>query len=1780
MRIKQLVSLISSLALCSALFFAIPIPAYATTSVKLSADQQWIDGLNSNMEYITETAYLLNSASSAHHRSWTSLTGGTRTDGSKYGGFALVAGHKLQVASAWYGEDVYFRTKGSTGKGTAVAIPEYSQLDAQYKRTIKVLNAYPPDTTQSFYAHYLTAVSDANGYLLDTPEPIHLSISKVSIVSFNQVPDSYLKDAEGNYIYDLVAIGANTNDEPDISGAAAWALQEYIKEGYGFLIGHDTIYSYGGVHPDAHYLPDKTDTRTPMYVANTKIDGHWNMNWLMGVNKPYDHASPYESNSLILSSGDYHDKSALYGDAYETSTLRVTAQVSGNPDTEVDARTPTNYPYDMKSNGEALHQGRTFQSGATHTNLQLAYGKIWIDFASNTLNGKELTNRNDGLVGKNNFYLTTNGNFGMSQIGHTQDNLFGARIDECRILANTILYLSQREPCEICRSKQNGSTQVHAVTRISSAEQLSKIGHPQYRATYPLDGCYLLTEDITLPADWQPIADFSGHFHADNHLITGAASVFAKDGIATENQDGWNLGTAPEHGNPKISNSAHKTTGVARISGYLNQLFGTDSRTDYSRYTIVVQGSDGNTYSSTSNREGKYLISNLPVTSERMTAQLYDQNDKLVTEYGGIYAKVAENAWNNNQTMPLRLEVERARAIPDQTVYEGMDVLFVGGLNGSVMPDKMTWMYRGGFTSSWQPLKSNYLFEYEISKAELITGETPYIESSLKILDAKTQIDDFQFKIVFELNGAIYDTADIQTEGHAGRLFVKERPYVLGAVADATVWQGEQTSFVASLEYYQHLDDALTVRWQYRGNASATWESVEGSKIVTGASIDNLVQTTNAPDMGYLNQSVLHLTNVPTDIQGYQFRAVFEHEKRDRTFASDEVNTTGKQGQITVRIKTVDCIEHPQNIATTTSGNVVSGSYQYTASFEWKAPNPSAQISWEYKPNSNASYTAMSNYPYSDSISVSPAKQIGIDSYLITTTLTLTNPPIEIDKGDNHFYFRASFDNGIKAYSGSADFSLNYRIDIKPSEPIVRFSADGKQKIYSYPNLTVFAPEGVRMMRVGFESNSLFAQNSIAALTSLGGVTAVESNKGYLYNSTTPLSATVLQNYLRKMEFTVGSSQDANVEWQISSERMAGNYDVHSGKYYEFIPASGFTWTQSYEDAKTKYNDVLQVQGQLATIKTQAQQDFVHALVGNRTAWIGATNDRNYNGGSSHYLWVDKTGFPYNNFNTIESGTRYARMLPNGKWEAATNTNKAYLTFTNLISMRTNATLWHGYSETDYVPFVQGHQYYIYYHADRGNGWLNNGAVYYNYSSPFNYGIMAHMYHHTPWGWKTSLGVPSGYKNHPMYHTWLYSKGQEFKTFDKASGTYPVTMSATFGTQGSESGWGDWELINYGAMLIDLTAAFGSNEALNASNITGKWLSDNIGVFQGSKSLESTSNQSNADGYVVEYIINDNAPSHTAKSAKATDILAGVRVGEIPPAIIQSSEYRANTDVLFSVEVTALADINPEHTASATFTVTSQDGRVQAFTYTDICLPAGKSQRAYVQYSIPDVVGALKVTVQTSSNIFSNIAEIHGNVTRVSENTPPNPVYVDHAPVFTASAPPTYPNSVQHVWVTYTARKSGAIWQYTEHENRASLNSFLQIQPDAQVPTNAHDTIKSGYGINETVTAIFQSDGTILPPQTVVAYYPEFRYAGYWRLLEPTATPVNQVVFSLKKNAYSQTDARVHFLPLWYPDSRYIAYATVRDAWTPVGELQQAVTDDIEVNQTVFDDWYIGAMPS
>ena len=645
---------------------------------KLSADQQWITGLNGSYEYITKDTYdrvnkWLKEGKISQvqaDRYWTGLLPygyigmrqtnvldengfpiGDENNLRLYHGFDLTDG-MLEVNSEWYGKTVYFRVDvngkenwGSTG--TAIKVPAYTELSTdsdgnyiegasgtKYKKAITVLNPFVLDTGSKYkeFTEKQDIATGANhpngkGWILDgntaNTTDNHITVYAVNCESFNRDPQQYMVDAEGNYRVDSVAWGVCTGEEPDISGKAYWVLKDYIADGYGFMAGHDTMYAYAGAYYDAFgvdleestidpndgttwyydinswmpgttatsYNRDSSNTITGIAGKSETRGGHFYMNQLMGSNKGNvfsDTVKPSDAPSYILSLGGSHGplgKFTMYG----TEELKVlqTGYTHEQALANAKYRTPTNYPFVFSTN-------EIFAAADTHTNQQVAFGPIWVNYHGT--NGQIKWGNQadsvgvevDGQKGTNNFYLSGVGNFLMNQVGHLPENKL--TIGEAKLFMNSLFYISQRKQCEVCAANQSGQETVHFVHRVSSVNAQQVLEALQSGGTYwyPIDDCYILTEDISLPEGWQPIEKFNGHWDSDVYKVnlnSRETPLFKND--RADGKSGWNLGTDQNKGVEYVFDAdMNRTTGIARVVGDLNDLFGT--ATSYAGYTVKI----------------------------------------------------------------------------------------------------------------------------------------------------------------------------------------------------------------------------------------------------------------------------------------------------------------------------------------------------------------------------------------------------------------------------------------------------------------------------------------------------------------------------------------------------------------------------------------------------------------------------------------------------------------------------------------------------------------------------------------------------------------------------------------------------------------------------------------------------------------------------------------------------------------------------------------------------------------------------------------------------------------------------------------------------------------------------------------------------------------------------------------------------------------------------------------------------------------------------------------
>ena len=336
----------------------------------------------------------------------------------------------------------------------------------------------------------------------------------------------------------------------------------------------------------------------------------------------------------------------------------------------------------------------------------------------------------------------------------------------------------------------------------------------------------------------------------------------------------------------------------------------------------------------------------------------------------------------------------------------------------------------------------------------------------------------------------------------------------------------------------------------------------------------------------------------------------------------------------------------------------------------------------------------------------------------------------------------------------------------------------------------------------------------------------------------------------------------------------------------------------------------------------------------------------------------------------------------------------------------------------------------------------------------------------------------------------------------------------------------------------------------------------------------------------------------TTKSASNADIksslgLGIVRFTEQPEPPIVSAydyEYRVNTEVITAVMISG-GQSDPDRPTHVSFII---DGRT--YNVGNVYYPSGDSQLAWVKWTTPDTEQDMVIDVIVNGPGSTTKSIINVKIIDLDKNPPPNPVADDRNDSFSHSSVPNREEKTNANWSIWspwwraywvwhsTGEDSGywcdhGWWEFDLDQYTARLSSDMKITNDSKNPTASGSVFKSGYGINQTVTANVSSNqsSAVTYAQNAVSYFPEFRYETYWRLLECVSGGSN-ARFEFKNNSYSTYKNRTHFTPIWMPDGAYIVNTWLIDAWTPDGMLSMNLTDTLTIKGNLWQDWHIAPL--
>lgn len=302
--------------------------------------------------------------------------------------------------------------------------------------------------------------------------------------------------------------------------------------------------------------------------------------------------------------------------------------------------------------------------------------------------------------------------------------------------------------------------------------------------------------------------------------------------------------------------------------------------------------------------------------------------------------------------------------------------------------------------------------------------------------------------------------------------------------------------------------------------------------------------------------------------------------------------------------------------------------------------------------------------------------------------------------------------------------------------------------------------------------------------------------------------------------------------------------------------------------------------------------------------------------------------------------------------------------------------------------------------------------------------------------------------------------------------------------------------------------------------------------------------------------------------------------------IVPNADYREGTWVVssFWVKNSYRDNYIPTDKITANFRVRKPNGEVAAIDTKPVIVPGNDQNLVYFKWKVP--TGLNGGTVRITANIIEDGKTYHSR-TQSYRTVPytisatPDTQFEKAAPSgFTIpSAPAASPGNATWWEYQYINGKFKKV-NYGIGISHGGTRAINPATGSTAIQQGSQWTMKAGYGISLQVYDTFvtlsghtrPSNSAYTDVQYSYAAFPEYAYSnavGKYRTLEKSGW-----YWSFRQNG---NYGRVHFTPLWYPDSGYTVKVVKQDCWTPSGMLSEVVpTTTITLKGSAYDDWYVG----
>ena len=317
----------------------------------------------------------------------------------------------------------------------------------------------------------------------------------------------------------------------------------------------------------------------------------------------------------------------------------------------------------------------------------------------------------------------------------------------------------------------------------------------------------------------------------------------------------------------------------------------------------------------------------------------------------------------------------------------------------------------------------------------------------------------------------------------------------------------------------------------------------------------------------------------------------------------------------------------------------------------------------------------------------------------------------------------------------------------------------------------------------------------------------------------------------------------------------------------------------------------------------------------------------------------------------------------------------------------------------------------------------------------------------------------------------------------------------------------------------------------------------------------------------------------TSGTASVTIRLEKVRTDLSVDAKLNGTLYKGS-EIIVSAKVFNDGDIDltPSRPATVTMTAKDADGAVFDTQEKPVIIPENGDNLVWYAVTVPDterVTFDFHVTAPEGvpeTNLRNNDDSLTAPVETLPERSCEDAGLETEAPEG-FSAPETPADEADEL--TWT------VWEWDDDFVRKTYRAMLVLEPElipdetagTRVETDGVWTTRSGYGADTSVTvSVVSNSDTVVGTVKADAFFPEYAYSEAAEKSDRLELVDGAYVFKVLPSSVSE--ARMHTVPLWFPDGTYAVKYYAFDVWCPAGMLTAQGHASVLIDGDMYDDLY------